>query len=255
RRRPVGAVAYGPAVRRHLAGGRLPDAHLVAGRPGRGRGRPALRPGPGGAGPDPVADRVHGGADLHPPPRQHLAPGARDRTAHRRREGVTAGPPDEQERRARLRLARTDRVGPVTFRELLRRCGSAEAALDALPALARRAGGAASPPPEDAIDAELAAGEALGARLTVWGDPAYPPALAACDPPPPVLWTLGDVGLLARPSAAVVGARIASAAGQRFARGLAAGLGEAGLMVVSGLARGIDAAAHEGALDTGTIAV
>lgn len=167
-----------------------------------------------------------------------------------------AGALAERERLARLRLARTDRVGPVAFRELLRRFGSAEAALDALPGLARRAGGA---PPriqsEAEAEAELAAGEALGARLLVWGEPGFPPRLAALDPPPPLLWTLGDPDLLGRDAVAVVGARIASAVGQRFARGLAAQLGEAGFAVISGLARGIDAAAHEGALPTGTAAV
>lgn len=167
-----------------------------------------------------------------------------------------AGALAEGERLARLRLARTDRVGPVAFRELLRRFGSAEAALEALPDLARRAGGA---PPRVATraqaEAELAAGAALGARLLVWGEAAFPPRLAALDPPPPLLWTLGRADLLARDALAVVGARIASAIGQRFARGLAAELGQAGFVVVSGMARGIDAAAHEGALPTGTTAV
>jgi DNA processing protein len=89
----------------------------------------------------------------------------------------------------------------------------------------------------------------------VLGDDGYPEMLAAVDPPPPVLWTLGDATLMARPCIAVVGARIASAGGQRIARGLAQQLGQAGHVVVSGLARGIDGAAHEGALATGTVAV
>jgi DNA processing protein len=164
--------------------------------------------------------------------------------------------PDAAERFARLRLARTERVGPVAFRQLLERFGSAAAALEALPALVRRAGGTGfTAPPVDRIEAEMAAGETVGARLMVIGDPDYPPGLAVIDPPPPVLWTRGDPGLLSRPCVAVVGARIASAGGQRIARGLAAQLGAAGHVVVSGLARGIDSAAHAGALPTGTVAV
>lgn len=161
----------------------------------------------------------------------------------------------EGERFARLRLARTERVGPVAFAELLRRYRTAERALDALPDLARRGGGALTPPPVVAVRRELEAGEALGAALIVVGEPGYPPLLAELDPPPPVLWTRGDAALLRKPAVAVVGARVASAAGQRFARALAAELGGAGLLIVSGLARGVDAAAHEGALPTGTAAV
>ena len=165
-------------------------------------------------------------------------------------------PLPETERFARLRLARTDRVGPVAFRQLLDRFGSGERAVAALPDLIRKGGGHGHDLPTVAeIEAEIEAGRAVGARLTVLGDGAYPGALAAVDAPPPVLWTLGDIGLLARPCIAVVGARIASAGGQRIARGLAQQLGEAGYVVVSGLARGIDGAAHAGALPTGTAAV
>jgi DNA processing protein len=167
---------------------------------------------------------------------------------------VTA--PAPAERLARLRLARTDRVGPVTFRELLARCGSAEAALDALPHLARRAGRPLTPFTAAEAERELEAGSRLGARLLVLGDLDFPPQLARIDPPPPVLWALGRAELLSTSAAvALVGARIASAGGQRIARGLALGLGEVGVVVVSGMARGIDAAAHEGALPTGTVAV
>lgn len=154
------------------------------------------------------------------------------------------------ERFARLRLARTDRVGPVAFAQLLQRCGSAERALDALPSFSNL-----RPPPEDEVAAEMAAGEAAGARLLVLDDPDYPARLAALDPPPPVLWTLGEVGLLGRSCLAVVGARIASAGGLRIARGLAQQLGEAGHVIVSGMARGVDAAAHQGGLPGGTVAV
>src|SRR5690606_17532783 len=100
-----------------------------------------------------------------------------------------------------------------------------------------------------------AAGEALGARLICACEPEFPRALAALDPPPPLIWARGNAHLLAREAVALVGARVASAAGQRFARGLAAELGGAGRVVVSGMARGIDGAAHEGALPSGTVAV
>lgn len=162
----------------------------------------------------------------------------------------------DAERFARLRLARTDQVGPVTFRQLLERFGSAERAIEALPDLIRRGGDRGHDlAPVERIEAELEAGERAGARLIVLGDPDYPDMLAAVDPPPPLLWTLGDAALMARLCIAVVGARIASAGGQRIARGLSQQLGEAGHVVVSGLARGIDGAAHTGALPTGTVAV
>lgn len=162
---------------------------------------------------------------------------------------------DPAERFARLRLARTDRIGPVAFAQLIGRYGSALSALDALPNLVRKSGSASVPPPVETVEREIAAGDAIGARLLVLGDPDYPEMLAALDPPPPILWTRGRVDLLNQPSVAIVGARIASAGGQRIARGLAQQLGQAGHVVVSGMARGIDAAAHEGALATGTVAV
>ena len=162
----------------------------------------------------------------------------------------------EAERFARVRLARTDKVGPVTFRQLLDRFGSAGRAVEALPDLIRKGGGTGHTLPTVAsVEAELAAGERIGARLIVLGEADYPEMLAALDPPPPLLWTRGDVGLMARPCIGIVGARIASAGGQRIARGLAQQLGQAGHVVVSGLARGIDGAAHAGALETGTVAV
>ena len=166
-------------------------------------------------------------------------------------------PPGEAERVARLRLSRTESVGPVTFHHLLQRHGSAKAALEALPDLARRSGRTAPlriPSPAE-IAQELEAGAKAGAALVVFGEPAYPALLAALDPPPPVLWTVGSILLTRKPCVAIVGARVASASGQRFARQLAVEFGEAGVVVVSGLARGIDGAAHEGSLPTGTIAV
>ncbi len=162
----------------------------------------------------------------------------------------------DAERFARLRLARTDRVGPVAFSQLLQRFGSAVRAVEALPDLVRRSGrDGYALAAVDRVEAELVAGERIGARLILLGDADYPDLLAAIDPPPPLLWTRGDASLLSRPSIGVVGARIASAGGQRIARGLSQQLGEAGHVVVSGLARGIDAAAHLGALPTGTVAV
>ena len=161
------------------------------------------------------------------------------------------------ERRDRLRLARSEGVGPVTYARLMERYGAASRALDALPRLAERGGRATPLKPATVAEAEreLEAGARLGAHLLVAGEPAFPAPLLAIDPPPPAIWALGHPTLLLRPCVAIVGARIASAGGQRFARQLAAELGEAGLVVVSGLARGIDGAAHEGSLPTGTVAV
>jgi DNA processing protein len=164
---------------------------------------------------------------------------------------------DEAERIDWLRLARAESVGPVTFAHLIGRYGAASRALSALPDLARRGGRSAPPRIPSVAEAkrELEAGAALGARLLTLRDPAFPRLLAALDPPPPLLWVLGDETLLERRAIGMVGAREASSAGQRMARSLAAGLGQGGYVVVSGLARGIDASAHQGALPTGTIAV
>ena len=156
-----------------------------------------------------------------------------------------------------LRLIRSENVGPITFRQLLARFGSVGAALDALPELARR-GGRRRPIAicsRAVAEAELAGLEAAGGFLIALCEPDYPPTLAALEDAPPVLGCLGHAHLLRRPAIAIVGARNASANGRRLARQLAAELGEAGFLVASGLARGIDAAAHEGALETGTVAV
>jgi DNA processing protein len=162
-----------------------------------------------------------------------------------------------RERRDWLTLARTENVGPAAFDQLVDRFGTAAEALEAIPELARRGGraGALRIPRAAEIDKELAAGAAIGARLICACESDFPWALAALDPPPPLIWARGRPELLARPAVAIVGARVASAAGQRFARGLAADLGRSGLVVVSGMARGVDGAAHEGALATGTVAV
>lgn len=164
---------------------------------------------------------------------------------------------DDRQRRAWLRLIRTEGVGPITFRQLLNHFGSADAALDALPELARRGGGDASRlrvPPTAAIEAEFEAAARFGVRYVALGEPDYPPLLRGIEGPPPLLAVKGGTGVLTRPTAAIVGARNASIAGRKMAGLLARGLGAAGFVVVSGLARGIDAAAHEAALDTGTIA-
>ena len=163
----------------------------------------------------------------------------------------------DEERRDWLRLARAENVGPVAFRYLIETYGEAARAIGALPRMAERAGRAHPPrvPTPSEADKELAAGAAIGARLLCAGEPAFPPLLAALDPPPPLIWAVGDPGILHGRCVAIVGARNASAAGQRFARALAHDLGQAGFTIVSGLARGIDGAAHEGSLATGTVAV
>ena len=163
----------------------------------------------------------------------------------------------EQERLDRLRLARTQNVGPVTFRQLLARYGSAASALSALPDLAGR-GGRKRPlvvcPLEDA-EIERDALARLGGEMIFPGEAGYPRPLAAIDDAPMVLSVVGDRSLLGRDAVAVVGARNASTNGRNFARRLAAAIAEEGLCIVSGLARGIDAAAHTGAVDLGTVAV
>ena len=157
-----------------------------------------------------------------------------------------------------LRLIRSENVGPITFYRLLERFGSAAAALQALPALARSGGRhrAIKVCPRAAAEREIEALQKTGACLVALGEATYPPALAHIEDAPPLIAVLGHGHLLAeKPAVAVVGARIASLNGQRFARRLAAGLGKGDLVVVSGLARGIDASAHAGALETGTAAV
>jgi DNA processing protein len=155
-----------------------------------------------------------------------------------------------------LRLIRSENVGPVAFAQLLRRYGTAAAALAAIPDLARRAGKRtiAIASQAEALR-EIEALEKLGGRFVARVEPDYPPLLAHIEDAPPLLALLGFAHLWKRPCLAIVGARNASLNGQRFARELAQELGEAGVTVVSGLARGIDTAAHAGALATGTVAV
>ena len=164
-------------------------------------------------------------------------------------------PHTDQDRLASLRLIRSRRVGPATWHRLVAEHGSAFAALEALPEIARKAGVERYEPcPEAVVIAEMWAGHAIGARMLCYGEAAYPAALAEISDAPPVLWLRGQAGLLTRPMVALVGARNASSLGLRMARRLAESLAEAGFVVVSGLARGIDAEAHKAALQGGTVA-
>jgi DNA processing protein len=163
----------------------------------------------------------------------------------------------EQERLDRLRLIRSENVGPVSYLHLMRRCGSAKAALEALPHLARRGGRSAAIAiyPRDLAEQETEALASAGGHFITLGEADYPPALAAVEDAPPVISLIGRPLWKDRRSVALVGARNASASGRRLAEDLARDLGAAGFVVVSGMARGIDGAAHKGALDSGTVAV
>ncbi|WP_425045936.1 DNA-processing protein DprA [Primorskyibacter sp. S87] len=165
-------------------------------------------------------------------------------------------PTTEEDRFSWLRLLRSRRVGPATFRRLMAEHGSAQNALNALPDVARAAGvNGYEICPAGVIEAELKAAKVAGARLLCLGGPEYPASLAQIDDSPPVLWATGDLSLLHRPMVALVGARNASSLGTRMARALAQDMAAEGYVVVSGLARGIDTAAHEASLKSGTIAV
>ncbi|MES1204075.1 MAG: DNA-processing protein DprA [Pseudomonadota bacterium] len=155
------------------------------------------------------------------------------------------------ERIAWLRLARTPRIGAMTFHRLIARFGTADAALDALPRLRTPL----TAEPAEKAEAELAALAANNAKLLACCETQYPPALAQLSAPPPVISVHGQTELLHKPAIALVGGREASAAGAKLAGDLARDLGEAGYVIVSGMARGIDAAAHAASLETGTIAV
>lgn len=155
-----------------------------------------------------------------------------------------------------LRLLRSDNVGAATFRDLINRFGSAKAALDALPDLAARGGGrkirVAS---ADEAQAEMDKVARFGGRIAAIGEADYPPMLRHMDVPPPLVTVMGRADIFSVPAVSIVGARNASVSGAKMARQIAAELGAAGFAVVSGLARGIDAAAHWASLDTGTVAV
>jgi len=158
-----------------------------------------------------------------------------------------------KEKRDWLRLSRTPRIGPVAFQSLMGRYKSAEAALNALPTIIRRKN--AVVPSIESIEAEMDQAEQLRVKIIASCEPKYPTYLRAVDPPPPLIFVLGQTEILHKPCLAIVGSRNASAIGQRFARQIAHELGDEGYTIISGLARGIDASAHAGSLETGTAAV
>lgn len=165
-------------------------------------------------------------------------------------------PTTEDDKLSWLRLIRSRRVGASTFHRLMAEHGSAQAALEALPKVAQAAGVKDyAPCSVDAARYELRRAQDVGARMLCHGAPEYPVALLNLADAPPLLWALGEVAFLQKPMVALVGARNASSLGLRMTRRLSAALAEAGFVVVSGLARGIDAAAHAAALDLGTVAV
>lgn len=163
----------------------------------------------------------------------------------------------DRERVACLRLSRTEGVGPITFRELVNWAGGATQALERLPDLARRGGRKRAPriPSVTEAEDELAAAGRAGAQALFTIEPGYPPLLAALSHPPPMIYVRGRTDLFARAAVGIVGSRQASAAGITMARRLAGDLGREDIAIVSGLARGIDRAAHEASLESGTIAV
>jgi DNA processing protein len=169
--------------------------------------------------------------------------------------GQGVGLTDEQ-RLDWLRLIRSDNVGPRTFRDLVNNFGGARSALAALPRLARRGGAAGTHIcTVDEAAAELKAARARGVELVALGEPDYPARLQTIDDAPPLIAVRGNREILNRPLVAIVGSRNASAAGMKFADRMAHDLGAAGYGIVSGLARGIDAAAHRASRDSGTVAV
>jgi DNA processing protein len=168
--------------------------------------------------------------------------------------GRAGTPLSPAQRVAWLRIIRTDNVGPITFRQLLNRFGSAEAVLEALPSLSRVAGVPTRIFSAAAAEDEIAATEKMGGRIVGSGEPDYPPLLRYISAAPPILTIAGGQRLDWSKTVGVVGARNASAAGQKMTRLLASELGAAGYVIVSGLARGIDAAAHGASLSTGTVA-
>lgn len=166
-------------------------------------------------------------------------------------------PLNDEQRRNWLRLIRCENVGPATFRDLINYFGSSQAALDAIPMLSARgeARRAIKIAPEHEIDRELEAIHKSGGRLITSGEEGYPPLLTYIHAPPPVLTAQGNNAAALPPAISIVGARNASIAGMKFAGQLAKDLSDAGFIIVSGLARGIDTAAHNAALTSGTIAV
>lgn len=164
---------------------------------------------------------------------------------------------NDAQRLAWLRLIRSENIGPVTFRQLVNRYGGAAAALQALPALSARGGlkRAITVCPEADAEREMDRTCKAGMKLIALGEENYPKYLAVSESAPPLLYLIGDSAPLSRPSAAIVGSRNCSTLGRKIAGLIARGLGEAGCTVISGMARGVDAAAHAASIDTGTCAV
>lgn len=163
----------------------------------------------------------------------------------------------DTQRLAWLQLIRSENVGPITFRMLINRFGGADRALEALPALSARGGlkRAIKICPQESAASELAEAQRRGLEIVALGEPHYPAGLRAMESAPPLLFVNGNLDALTRPMIAMVGSRNCSAAGARLAAGIASGLAGAGHVIVSGLARGIDAAAHKATLASGTVAV
>ncbi|MEJ0013631.1 MAG: DNA-processing protein DprA [Bauldia sp.] len=168
---------------------------------------------------------------------------------------ATAAALTDEQRIAWLRLIRTEGIGPVTFRALVNHFGSATAALEGAPDLSRRGGRPLRLATVEEAEREIAAATAMGARIVAIGEADYPPWLRAIDGAPPLITVRGPGSILTRPAIAVVGSRNCSIVGRKFAMQVAAGIADAGFAVVSGLARGIDAAAHAASEASGTIAV
>ena len=156
-----------------------------------------------------------------------------------------------------LRLSLSENVGPITFQQLLGRFGTAAKAIEALPELSQRGGlrRGLKLYAADRAEQDLARGEAFGARCVGLSEADYPKLLREIPSAPPLIWMMGNAELVHKPSLSIVGARNASAAGLRYTRTIASQLAEVGFVIVSGLARGIDTAAHEATLQTGTMAV
>jgi DNA processing protein len=171
-------------------------------------------------------------------------------------EGRRGVPLSDRQRLSWLRLIRSDNVGPATFRDLINHFGSAETAIEQLPELSRRGGSARTirVASIDEAERELEAARKFGAVFIGIGEPDYPPALRSIDGAPPLIAAIGDLTLATRTSVGIVGARNASVSGAKMAARMARDLGAAGYVIVSGFARGIDAAAHRASMDSGTIA-
>lgn len=163
--------------------------------------------------------------------------------------------PDAVEKLAWLRLARTDNVGPITFYKFIEHFGSAQQAIEALPEYLKKRKRPLKIPSLAAVEKEYEALQKKGGDFIAAFEDTYPLGLSAIEDAPPVIAVIGRTELLSKPAVGMVGARNASINGRKLAEKMARELGQAGQVIVSGLARGIDTAAHAGSLETGTIAV